>query len=90
MGNSYAPPVISTCLDDSGEFILLATSHGRTAIAGERILRAEPWPSIRWRTDTQEEAEQEATKLRAYLDECASGKRKDVVTIARARGWWED
>jgi hypothetical protein len=42
-------------------------SHGRTAIAGPRILRGGPHPSVSWAHETAESAEADAKKLRAYF-----------------------
>jgi len=89
MPNTYTPPIISIAYDmEEGCWQLFATSHGRTTIAGERIFRAEPWPDVRFRHPSEQEAERDAQTLRDYLDECASGKRKDVESVAH--GWWED
>lgn len=90
MSNTYTPPLISVAYDiDEDCHVLMATSHQRTAIAGERILRAEPWPAIRWKHPTAEGAETDAATLRLYLDECASGKRKDTGKPV-SKPHWED
>lgn len=87
----YSPPAISVAFDsDTEEYCLMVTNHGRTAQVGERILRAEPWPRIQFRHATEGAAEIDANELRAYLTECASGKRKDKESAPRRRGWWED
>lgn len=91
MSSAYVPPEIGVEFDmDTEQYCLTATNHGRTAIAGIRILRAEPWPRIQFRHDTQEAAEKDARELRAYLHECASGKRKEKENAPTRRGWWED
>lgn len=91
MPNTYVPPTISVLYDlDEDAHILVATGRGGTAIAGERILRAEPWPSIRWKHDSAESAEADAATLRAYLAECASGKRVEKEDAPVKRGWWQD
>ena len=87
----YSPPEIGVRFDmDTEEHVLTATSYGRTADAGERILRAEPWPQIKFRHTNEARAESDARELRAYLDECASGKRKDNIKAPTRRGWWQD
>ncbi len=90
MSNTYIPPQISVSFDFDTGWQLMATSHSRTAIAGERIFRAEPWPQIRFCHDNEAGAERDAVTLRAYLAECASGKRAEKEDAPRARGWWED
>lgn len=92
MPNTYHLPTISTAQDDSGDWLLIAHGHGAPAVCGERILRAEPWPSpmIRWRTPTEQEAEAEAGRLRAYLALYAGGKLKDAEPGPTQRPWWED
>ncbi len=91
MSNTYIPPQISVAYSfEDDAHVLMATSHSRTAIAGERILRAEPWPVIRWSCPSQGEAEAEAVKLRLYLAQYAGGKLKDRDYAPTARGWWQD
>jgi len=85
--NTYTPPVIS--VSDGPPFLLMATSHERTATAGPRIFRAEPWPDVEFSHVTRSNAEAHATTLRNYLSDCASGKRKDS-TKPIGRGWWQD
>jgi len=88
--NTYTPPTITVIFDlDEDAHVLMATGRGGTVIAGERILRAEPWPSVKFRHDAAESAEADAATLRAYLAECASGKRVEKEDGPRARGWWE-
>ncbi len=90
MSTTYKPPEISVAYDmDTDRHVLMATNHQRTAIAGPRIFRAEPWPEVRFSCATQDEAENQAATLRLYLDDCASGKRKDRNEPTR-RGWWQD
>lgn len=89
MANSYTPPIISVSFDmDDMTYRLMATSVGGTAIAGERIFRGEPWPAIKWSHPDEQGAEKDAGVLRAYLEECATGKTKD--SGPRAKGYWED
>jgi len=90
MANTYIPPEITVMLDPlgSGEWRLMATSHLRTEFAGERLLRTEPWPQIKFRHSSHEEGERDAEILRTYLADCASGKRKDRGPVGR--GWWQD
>lgn len=52
----------------TGLYHLMCESHGRAATAGPRILRGGIWPSVRWSHETEEAAEKDAAKLRAYLD----------------------
>ncbi len=89
MPNTYTPPIISVTFDMDYGFRLMATSHGRAEIAGERIFRAEPWPDIAWSHAVEADAERDAVTLRLYLTDCASGKRREVAAT-RARAWWED
>lgn len=89
MASAYTPPEISVAYDmETDSHILMATSHARTAIVGPRIFRAEPWPAVKFSHATQESAERDAATLRGYLEECASGKRREKEQ--RARAWWED
>lgn len=89
MSSAYIPPAISIAYDmETDSHILMATSHARTAIVGPRIFRAEPWPAVKFSHATQADAERDAATLRGYLEECASGKRKE--TKQRQRGYWED
>ncbi len=88
MANSYTPPAISVAFNmDEGQYQLMATSLGRSAIAGERIFRAEPHPSIQFRHEREEDANRDAATLRAYLEECATGKTKEGAPVGR--GWWQ-
>ncbi len=88
MANSYTPPIISVAFNmDEGQYQPMATSHSHTAIAGERIFRGEPWPSVRWSHADGAAAEKDAAVLREYLEECASGKQKE--SGPRAKGWWQ-
>jgi hypothetical protein len=91
MASAYVPPVISVSYDaDEGKYVLMATSHARTAPAGVRMFRAEPWPEVQFQHDDEAPALRDAAVLRHYLDECASGKRQDKEDAPRKRGWWED
>ncbi len=88
MANTYTPPIISVAFDmDEGLHVLMATSHSHTAIAGERIFRAEPHPSIKFRHEREEDANRDAGVLRSYLEECATGKIKEGAPVGR--GWWQ-
>lgn len=70
-------PVISVQFDlDTEEHVLYATSHGRTEVAGPRILRAPPHPDIKWRHATQTAASHDAGLLQRYLDGVNSKVRK--------------
>jgi hypothetical protein len=61
-------PTISTAYDlDSGEYVMHITSHGRTMPAGQRIFRAPPHPDVRFRHESEAEAESDAAKVHAYL-----------------------
>lgn len=51
----------------SGRYLLMATSHSRTATAGPRILRGAPHPDIAYDHGTQQAAESDAVKLRNYF-----------------------
>lgn len=87
---TYIPPTISVEYDlDSESWQLMATNHGRTATAGERLFRGEPWPAIRFSHETQAAAEKDAATLRAYLAECATGKRKEAGATIGA-DYWQD
>lgn len=79
VSNTYTPPAISVALDlDSGQHVIMAEGIiGGPAVAGERLLRAEPWPKVQWRHDNEADAERDAATLRTYLAACASGKLKD-------------
>lgn len=83
----WTPPQI-TVEPLANQFAICATNHGRMALAGERIFRAEPWPRIKFLHDDRATADADATTLRIYLNECATGKRKD--TPQTRRGWWQD
>lgn len=84
----YTPPVISVTQEGS-EYVLTATNHSRTAIAGERLFRQEPHPEIKFRHSSQADALRDAETLRVYLAECVSGKIKEKAKPV-GRGWWED
>lgn len=88
---SAAIPVISVEQDlDSGEFSLVATSYGQTMPCGPRLFRASPFPAIAFSHTSQESADRDAATLRQYLEDCASGKRKEKAAEQGRRGWWED
>lgn len=85
----YTPPVITVAFDlDSGSYDLMATSHRRTAPAGERLFRGYPHPEVRFSHDSEEAALRDAATLRSYLADCVAGKRKDVEPMRK--GWWQD
>lgn len=66
---------ISVAYDlDEGLHVLYATSYGRTNVAGPRLFRAPPWPEIAFAHATQEQAEADAAKLRAYLESLVAKK----------------
>jgi len=91
MSTPYTPPAISIHHDDeTGEYSLIATSYGRSATVGPRIFRAEPWPCIKAVHTCEADAEKDAAELRAYLAECASGKRRESAAKPTRRGWWQD
>jgi len=91
MASAHTPPIISVSYSfDDDQHVIMATSHNRSAEAGERIFRSEPWPNIKFKHATEEAALRDAAILRQYLDECYSGKRKGGETKIRGRGWWED
>jgi hypothetical protein len=60
-------------------FRIYCESHGRTAIAGPRILRGGPWPDVQWAHETQEAAEADAKKLRAYFEGLGRGPSKSKL-----------
>lgn len=87
---TYIPPAIHVEFDlETESYQLMATNHGRTATAGERLFRGEPWPRIVFSHETQATAEKDAATLRAYLAECATGKRKEAVATVGADYWDE-
>jgi len=70
-----AQPTITTAFDmDDGCWRIYAESYGRVNPAGPRLFRAAPWPDVRWEHPTEESAQADAQKLRAYLD--SLGQRK--------------
>ena len=86
----YVPPVITVSHDlDEGVYRLYATSYHSTEPAGERLFRAEPWPVIKFEHATEAAAEKDAAVLRAYLADCASGKKKDKAPAVRvSNNYW--
>lgn len=87
---AYTPPAIHVEFDlETEAHVLMATNHGRTATAGERLFRGEPWPKVRFSHETEAAALRDAATLRAYLAECASGKRKEAVAAIGA-DYWQD
>ena len=88
---TYTPPQISVEFDlESESFVLMATNHGRTATAGERLFRSHPHPAIRFSHETKAAAEKDAAILRAYLQDCASGKRREEATVVIWADYWQD
>lgn len=86
-----SPPEI-TITQVGYEFVLMANSHGRSAIVGPRILRGNGVLDIDIRHPTRELAEAAAEKLRTYL--AGQGKpgkhRGEVQPEQRRKGFWED
>ncbi len=74
-----APTIHVTYDLDSAAYILMATSHGHTAIAGPRILRAPPHPDVAWSHETKEQAEAAAKLLQQYLDGLGKGPSKQKL-----------
>lgn len=64
-----APTISVIEEEESGNFILLATSYGSTAPAGERLFHAEPWPAIKFSHANQHQAMRDAALLRQYISE---------------------
>lgn len=87
--SKYTAPAISVIQEEDETYRLYATSHSYCEIAGPRLFRAPPHPDIKWRHLDYSEAEQDARKLREYLAECESGKRKERVGES-VTPWWED
>lgn len=52
---------------DEGDYVLMCESYSRVAPAGPRLFRAPPYPEIQFRHAEIEQAEADASKLRAYL-----------------------
>lgn len=89
MATAYTPPAISVTYDmETDEHVLMATNYGRAATAGERLFRAEPHPRIKFRHATADAAEADAETLRVYLEECATGKRKEAPAHGSMRDYW--
>jgi hypothetical protein len=59
-------------------------SHGRVAIAGPRILRGGPHPDVAWSHETQEQAEADAKKLRAYFEGMPAARKTKVKSKDRS------
>ena len=61
-------PIITVAFSaETEEHVLMATSYGRTDVAGPRILRAAPHPNIAWRHTDETQAAADAKKLQQYL-----------------------
>lgn len=86
----FTPPTISVISDlDTGSFDLYASSYGQTMPCGPRLFRASPFPAIAFSHTNQEDAEKDAATLRAYLEDCASGRRKDRGNgVAVGKDYW--
>lgn len=85
----YQPPVISVEFNlETESYDLMATSYARTATAGERLFRSPPFPAIAFSHATEAAALKDAATLREYLEECASGKRKEVVAKI-GKDYWQ-
>lgn len=79
-------PHITIALDsDTFAYVLYAQTQHGTAVAGPRLFRGEPWPTIAWQSPTQEAAEQEARKLQGYLDSVHAKKGPSKAKL-RAQG----
>ena len=79
-------PTISVLFDaDIEQFRLYCTSHGHTAIAGQRIFRAPPHPDIQFSHDSQADAEADAATLRDYL----AGLPQKKMTKKASRKVWD-
>ncbi len=64
-------------VEKQGErFVLMATSHGYTSVAGPRLLKGTPHPDIRWSHEDEGSAERDAAALQAYLDDKAPAKKR--------------
>jgi hypothetical protein len=88
---AYIPPAIHVEYElESESWVLMATSHSRTATAGERLFRGYPWPQIAFSHETKQAADKDAAILRAYLADCAGGKRREEATVAIGADYWED
>jgi len=76
-------PAISVVFDfGSEEYVLMATSYGRSSPAGPRILRAAPHPDVQWRHIDEASAEADAKKLRAYFDGLGRGPSRTKIRQA--------
>lgn len=65
---------------------IYCTSHGRTAIAGPRILRGPPHPVVAFAHETEAGAEADAAKLRAYFEAMPKAKKGK----SKAKGAFEE
>jgi hypothetical protein len=87
----YIPPAIHVEYElESESWVLMATSHSRTATAGERLFRGYPHPNVRFSHETKAAADKDAAILRAYLPDCAGGKRREEATVSIGRDYWMD
>lgn len=68
---------------DTGLYHLMCESHGRVATAGPRILRGGIHPQIAWSHETEEAAEKDATKLRAYFDAMPAMRKTKKKSTAK-------
>lgn len=74
---------LSTQFDlDTGLYHIMCESHGRTAVAGPRILRGGPHPEVIWSADTEEELGPSIKALRAYFDALPAPRKGKVKSKA--------
>jgi hypothetical protein len=82
------PPTITIQFDlDSGTHTLMAESYGRVNPAGDRLLhvaKGQPYPDIKYKCDTQEEAEKNAAMLRQHIAGWGKAASKQKVRAAGA------
>lgn len=68
-------PIITVSEDiDTGEFTLMATSHGRTNPAGPRLFRGGELPDIQFTHFDADNAERDRAALQAYVTAAWAGK----------------
>lgn len=78
-----SPVTISVAFSsDTEEHVIMATSYGRTSEAGPRILRGGQHPDVKWRHPTEDSAEADAAKLRAYF--ASLGKAPSRTQVRQA------
>lgn len=77
-------PIITVAEDfDTGLFTLMATSYGRTEVAGPRLFRAPPHPAICFEHVTEADAIRDAQLLRDYLDAAWPKKAMSKAVLRR-------